>query len=45
MVSWYIQKGFSPEYLLALCNTDKLFFLASMEVEKERLRKMGGMQL
>ncbi len=39
MIHYYIQKGFSPDYLINLSYLEKAFFVASMQIsqkEKER---------
>ncbi|MFQ8730803.1 MAG: hypothetical protein ACLSAC_10160 [Enterocloster bolteae] len=35
-LSHYIQKGFTPEYLLSMGLSQKLFFVASMRLEQKR---------
>lgn len=45
MISYYIQKGFTPEYLLSLSLTERLFFVASMhQARDERARLLGLLQ-
>lgn len=39
-LSFYILKGFKLNYLLNLNLTEKMFMLATMELEIERLSKM-----
>lgn len=40
-LSFYLLKGFSVEYLLNLEYTEKLFMLATMELEIDRVYKGG----
>jgi hypothetical protein len=35
MLHHYLKKGFKPDYILNLTETEKLFFHASMELELE----------
>ena len=38
-MSYYILRGFTPEYLLSLSLIDRLFFVAAMRLEEERKAK------
>lgn len=40
-LSFYLLKGFTVEYLLNLEYTEKLFMLATMELEIDRINKGG----
>lgn len=40
-LSFYLLKGFTVEYLLNLEYTEKLFMLATMELEINRVNKGG----
>ena len=40
-LSFYTLKGFSIKYLLGLPYEEKLFMIATMELEIERIRKLG----
>lgn len=40
-LSFYVLRGFSIEYLLNLEYTEKLFMLATMELEIDRVNKGG----
>ena len=40
-LSFYLLKGFTVEYLLNLEYTEKLFMLATMELEIDRISKGG----
>ena len=40
-LSFYILKGFSIKYLLNLSYEEKLFMIATMELEIERINKSG----
>lgn len=40
-LSFYLLKGFTVEYLLNLDSTVKLFMLATMELEIDRVNKGG----
>lgn len=40
-LSFYLLKGFTVEYLLNLEYTEKLFMLATMELEIDRVNKGG----
>lgn len=40
-ISFYLLKGFTVEYLLNLKYTEKLFMLATMELEIDRVNKGG----
>jgi hypothetical protein len=40
-LSFYLLKGFNVEYLLNLEYTEKLFMLATMELEIDRVNKGG----
>lgn len=46
MYAYYIQKGFTLDYLLSLSNLEKLFFKESMEyaleMESEKYKAMFG---
>ena len=39
-MSYYIQRGFSPEYLLDMGLSERLFFIASMRRELEEKEKL-----
>lgn len=40
-LSFYLLKGFTVEYLLNLEYTEKLFMLATMDLEIDRINKGG----
>lgn len=40
-LSFYTLKGFSIKYLLSLPYEEKLFMIATMELEIERMKKLG----
>nr|DAR10421.1 MAG TPA: hypothetical protein [Caudoviricetes sp.] len=46
MISYYLQKGFSLDYLLNLSTLEKIFFYESMDfhikLESKKLQKMMG---
>nr|DAI09290.1 MAG TPA: hypothetical protein [Caudoviricetes sp.] len=46
MISYYLQKGFSLDYLLNLSTLEKIFFYESMkfhiELESKKFQKMMG---
>lgn len=42
MMAYYLQKGHSLGELVNLSTTEKLFFIAAMEIEAERRAKMYG---
>jgi len=46
LISYYLQKGFSLDYLLNLSTLEKIFFYESMEfhikLESKKLQKMMG---
>lgn len=41
-LSFYILKGFSIKYLLSLSYEEKLFMMATMDLEVERLNKSNS---
>lgn len=47
ILHFYVQKGFTLDYLLNLSTVEKLFFKASLELELEKQEKMlkGGVMI